>query len=173
MKKLNLNTWRSRTANTKTCARKCAKPGVIIAGMALALLLLGGTGTDARGENGNPAVIQAGFALTPAPEIKACLPLLKIVQQQKTVLPQETPAPAGDSATGKALLVGLLLGVQQISGPPETGLERQKQALPKRNLPAAGQDSGQAIAIAAYRRCVSQKTLEARNTVLNDWRWTR
>ncbi len=155
-----------------------AKPGVVIAYTALmaALFFLAMTG-QAFGAHDDPVAIPASLAAgTPQTTdgAKACLPLLKIASRENgNTTPPHAALPSPE--TGAAVALGVLLGMQQVIGPREVGLQKQTQSLPRRarDMATAGYDNGQAIAIAAYRRCINQKTLEARNTVLHDWRWTR
>lgn len=186
-----LHIWRPPVAGRGACAfhkhpahhAGFARPGVVIAYTALmaALLLLAMTG-QAFGAHDDPVAIPASLAAgTPlsgsgktAGDAQTCLPLLKIASRESgNAAPPRAALPSPE--TGAAVALGVILGMQQVIGPRETGLQKQVQSLPRRarDVATAGHDNGQAIAIAAYRRCVNQKTLEARNTVLHDWRWTR
>lgn len=143
------------------------------------VLLPGGAGAGvAFGANRAPADVPEQRAVTTAsPEIGGCLPLLKTASHIGGDFFRFPPPPvpvAPSLGAGQAAILGLVLGVRQVVGPAEIGWQKQKQTLPKRDVPQlSGSDNGQAIAIAAYRRCLAQKTLDARNNVLNDWRWTR
>lgn len=179
MNKLNLLKQRPKVADQKTCpqhttarfALRCA-PGVIIAGcmFAVALLLGGTTGIDQAFGASRTAI--TGAVAAPA-NLESCQPLLKIIRQGGTMPSAPTPAQTSPE-TGRVVVLGLVLGVSHVIGPKETGLEKRTPPPSRRkNIETAGRDSGQAIAIAAYRRCVSQKTLEARNATTDDWRWAR